>query len=149
MSTRKGWSSPHLKTCKSSKRAKVNSGGNINFFISTSSCKVRNTSMKSVCCLSLRSHIVQYWLFPAQSCVKICTWLGPQAFWQWPVSIYFSPSRQHMFSKAFKMCTYQRGRWERGSGWGTHVNPWLIHFNVWQNPLQYCKVISLQLIKKN
>ena len=29
-----------------------------------------------------------------------------------------------------------RGRWERGSGWGTHVNPWLIHFNVWQNPLQ-------------
>ena len=23
-----------------------------------------------------------------------------------------------------------RGRWEWGSGWGTHVNPWLIHFNV-------------------
>ena len=41
-----------------------------------------------------------------------------------------------------------RGRWEGGSGWGTHVNPWLIHFNVWQNPLQYCKVITLQLIKK-
>ena len=42
-----------------------------------------------------------------------------------------------------------RGRWKAGSGWGTHVNPWMIHFNVWQNPLQYCKVISLQLIKKN
>ena len=42
-----------------------------------------------------------------------------------------------------------RGRWEGGSGWGTHVNPWLIHVNVWQNPLQYCKVISLQLIKVN
>ena len=41
------------------------------------------------------------------------------------------------------------GRWERGLGWGTHVNPWLIHVNVWQNPLQYCKVISLQLIKIN
>ena len=41
-----------------------------------------------------------------------------------------------------------RGRWEGGSRWGTHVNPRLIHFNVWQNPLQYCKVISLQLIKK-
>ena len=40
-----------------------------------------------------------------------------------------------------------RGRREGGSGWGTHVNPWLIHVNVWQNPLQYCKVISLQLIK--
>ena len=36
-----------------------------------------------------------------------------------------------------------------GSGWGTHANPWLIHVNVWQKPLQYCKVISLQLIKIN
>ena len=35
------------------------------------------------------------------------------------------------------------------SGWGIHVTPWLIHVNVWQNPLQYCKVISLQLIKIN
>ena len=40
-------------------------------------------------------------------------------------------------------------RWEGGSGWGTHVNPWLIHVNVWQYPLQYCKVISFQLIKIN
>ena len=40
------------------------------------------------------------------------------------------------------------GRWEAGSGWGTHVNTWLIHVNVWQKSLQYCKVISLQLIKK-
>ena len=31
------------------------------------------------------------------------------------------------------------GRREEGSGWGTHVHPWLIHVNVWQNPLQYCK----------
>ncbi|KAB0361128.1 hypothetical protein FD754_005284 [Muntiacus muntjak] len=36
---------------------------------------------------------------------------------------------------------------EGGSGWGTHITPWLIHVNVWQKPLQYCKVISLQLIK--
>ena len=42
-----------------------------------------------------------------------------------------------------------RGRWEGGSGWGTHVTPWLIHVNVWQNPLQYCGVVSLQLIKIN
>ena len=41
------------------------------------------------------------------------------------------------------------GRQEGRSGWGTHVNPWLIHVNVWQKPLQYCKVISLQLIKIN
>ena len=42
-----------------------------------------------------------------------------------------------------------RGSWEGESGWGTHVNPWLIHVNVWQKPVQYCKVISLQLIKIN
>ena len=42
-----------------------------------------------------------------------------------------------------------RGRWEGGSGWWIHVTPWLIHVNVWQNPLQCCEVISLQLIKIN
>ena len=41
-----------------------------------------------------------------------------------------------------------RGRWERGSGWGIHVKPWLILVGVWQKPLQYCGVIGLQLIKK-
>ena len=30
---------------------------------------------------------------------------------------------------------------------GTHVHLWLIHFNVWQKPAQYYKVISLQLIQ--
>ena len=29
------------------------------------------------------------------------------------------------------------------------IHPWLIHVNVKQKPLQYCKVISLQLIKIN
>ena len=44
------------------------------------------------------------------------------------------------------------GRWERGSGLGTHVNPWLIHVNVWQN--QYSIVnqnkvkIKIKEIKK-
>ena len=42
-----------------------------------------------------------------------------------------------------------RGRRERGSGWGIHVPPWLIHVNVWQNPLKCCEVISRQLIKIN
>ena len=36
-----------------------------------------------------------------------------------------------------------------GIGWGTHVNPWLIHVNIGQKPLQYCKVISFQLINTN
>ena len=30
------------------------------------------------------------------------------------------------------------GRWEWGSEWGTHVHPWWIHDDVWQN--QYNKV---------
>ena len=38
---------------------------------------------------------------------------------------------------------------EGGSGWGSHVNPWLIQVNLWQKPLQCYKVISLQLIKIN
>ena len=42
-----------------------------------------------------------------------------------------------------------RERWEGGLGWGIHVKPWLILVNVLQKPLQYCKVISLQLIKIN
>ena len=41
------------------------------------------------------------------------------------------------------------GRCEGGLGGGIHVNPWLIHVNAWQKPLQYCKVISPQLIKIN
>ena len=32
-----------------------------------------------------------------------------------------------------------------GSGWGTHVHPWLFHVNVCQKPSQYYKVIILQL----
>ena len=41
-------------------------------------------------------------------------------------------------------------RWdgEGGSGWGTHVHPWLIHVNVRQKSPQYCKVINFQFKKK-
>ena len=42
-----------------------------------------------------------------------------------------------------------RGRGEGGLGWGMHVNPWLFMSIYDKNPLQYCKVISLQLIKIN
>ena len=55
-----------------------------------------------------------------------------------------SPGWMHETS-ARTWCTgkTQRDRVERevggGSGWGTHVNPWLFHFNIWQNPLQIKK----------
>ena len=45
--------------------------------------------------------------------------------------------------------------WDNPKGWDgegggsgvqdIYVHPWLIPVNVWQKPLQYCKVISLQL----
>ena len=42
------------------------------------------------------------------------------------------------------------GRWEGGSGLGTHVHPWLIHVNVWQNQYSIIKQNKVKLkIKKN
>ena len=38
-----------------------------------------------------------------------------------------------------------RGMWEGGSGWGTHVNPWLFYSNVWQNSLQKKKKVNVFL----
>ena len=46
--------------------------------------------------------------------------------------------------------------WDDPEGWdgerggrgfqdGEHMYTWLIHVNVWQKPLHYCKVIRLQL----
>ena len=32
------------------------------------------------------------------------------------------------------------GRREGGSGWGTHVHPWRIHVNVWQNQYNIVKL---------
>ena len=58
-----------------------------------------------------------------------------------------SPSSMHETGH-FKLMNWDNPEgWdeEGGSGWGTHVHPWLIHVNVWQKPPQYCKVISLQL----
>ena len=41
------------------------------------------------------------------------------------------------------------GRWERGSGLGTHVHPWLIHVNVWQNQYSIVKQNKVKIkIKK-
>ena len=38
----------------------------------------------------------------------------------------------------------EEGDW-RGVQDGGHTYPWLIYVNVWEKPLQYYKVISLQL----
>ena len=40
-------------------------------------------------------------------------------------------------------------RWEGGSGLGTHVHPWLIHVNVWQNQYSIVKQNKVKIkIKK-
>ena len=31
------------------------------------------------------------------------------------------------------------GRWEEGSGWETHVYPWWMHVDVWQNQYNIVK----------
>ena len=36
-----------------------------------------------------------------------------------------------------------------GSGWGIHVNPWLIHVNVGQKPLKKKKVMPTQKLYTN
>ena len=65
-----------------------------------------------------------------------------------------SPGWMHETS-AWAWCTgkTQRDQVERevggGIGIGIHVTPWLIHVNVWQNPLQCCKVVGLQLMEIN
>ena len=41
---------------------------------------------------------------------------------------------------------------EEGSGWGTHVYLWQIHFDIWQNQYSYVKFknkIKLKKIKNN
>ena len=61
-------------------------------------------------------------------------------------------SREFLFLKLgmwFKKLNFHVSNLGSGLGWGIHVNPWLIHVNVWQKPLWYCKVISIQLIKIN
>ena len=43
------------------------------------------------------------------------------------------------------------GRWKGGSGWGTHIHPWLIHANLWQNQYSIVKEnkVKIKIKKKN
>ena len=41
------------------------------------------------------------------------------------------------------------GRREEGSGWGTHVYLWWIHFDIWQNQYNIVKLNKIKLKKKN
>ena len=43
----------------------------------------------------------------------------------------------------------QGGRREEGSGWGTHVYLWQIHFDIWQNQYNIVKLNKIKLKNKN
>ena len=59
-------------------------------------------------------------------------------------------TRVHLIkAMVFQVVMYGCKSWTIKKVEGLHRNPWLIHVNVWQKLLQYCKVISLQLIKIN
>ena len=60
-------------------------------------------------------------------------------------------NKQNKQTKETKMIStnYKQNYSPSQSPLPVHVSPWLIHVNVWQKPLQYCKVISLQLVKIN
>ena len=38
---------------------------------------------------------------------------------------------------------------EEGSGWGTHVYLWQIHFDIWQNQYNIVKLNKIKIKKKN
>ena len=67
--------------------------------------------------------------------------LAPDLFWVGQSYVKEPFTRTKVIRVCQGWCTERprgmgwRGRWEGESGWGTHVNPWLIHVNVWQKPL--------------
>ena len=66
---------------------------------------------------------------------------------RWPVHVW-SWNRALKAGALGQPCGMGWGRrGEEGSGWGTHVHPWLIHVNVWQKPLQYCKVLAAKSLQ--
>ena len=58
-------------------------------------------------------------------------------------NIIYEMNRQSRFNAGYRMFgagalglprgMVRGGRWEGGSGWGTHVHPWWIYVDAWQN----------------
>ena len=70
--------------------------------------------------------------------------------WHWNMyNIICETNRQSRFNAGYKMIgagalgwpreMVWGGRWEGGSGLGTHVHPWQIHVDVWQNQYSILK----------
>ena len=65
------------------------------------------------CILSCKKRITSLGSIQDTGCLGLVYWDDPERIWG--------------------------GWWERGSGLGTHVHPWLIHVNVWQNQYSIVK----------
>ena len=81
---------------------------------------------------------------------------------KWHLNMYnviYETSRQSMFDERYWMLgagalgrprrMVWRGRREEGSGWGTHVYPWQIHFDIWQNQYNIVMLKNKKIKKKN
>ena len=79
--------------------------------------------------------------------------------WHWNVyNIIYETSRQSRFDAGYRMLgagalgwprgMVWGGRREEGSGWGTHVYLWQIHFDIWQNQYNFVKLNKVKF-KKN
>ena len=110
---------------------------NENLFIWTSLVPTRKFSFLNPCNTKERLR-KQIWHHQANLGFRILNY-----FWSWS-NYLSSPCLVFLFVKlglwpgalGKPRGSGWRGRWEGGLGWGTHVNPWLFHFNVWQNSLQ-------------
>ena len=79
--------------------------------------------------------------------------------WHWSIyNIIYETSRQSRFDARYWMLgagalgrpwgMVWGGRWEEGSGWGTHVYLWWIHFDIWQNQYNIVKLKNKIKLKK-
>ena len=79
--------------------------------------------------------------------------------WHWNMyNIIYEMSRQSRFNAWYWMLgagalgwprgVVQGGRREEGSGWGTRVYLWRIHFDIWQNQYNIVKVKNKIKLKK-
>ena len=79
--------------------------------------------------------------------------------WHWNMyNIIYETSRQSRFNARYWMLAAGAlgrprgmvwgGRREEGSGWGTHVYLWQIHFDIWQNQYNTVKLKNKIKLKK-
>ena len=60
------------------------------------------------------------------------------------IALYRSYNNLYSYKKIY----VRGGRREEGSGWGTHVYLWQIHFDIWQNQYNIVKLNKIKFSKK-